>query len=370
MRKNKDDLLITESLATKFRPLTFDHLVGQEAVAVKLKGMVKSKKFPSAFLITGNSGCGKTTVSQMINRYVNCETYSACGECDSCTKSNHPDFMSFNVGDTRGIDDVRSIINSSKLMPRHHKRVIMLDEVHALTPQAATCLLVPLENPSSNTIWILATTNPEKLLPTIIGRCHRFDLRPIKEKTMIKRLLYIAKKEGVDFRAMDHGIESLELLASLTNGQMRDAIQMLESVIFAIRSGDKIDPKILMSKYVANFSVDIEKLAAKTVYAVMKQDLKTMLSCVVGNQDSRSLMSKMRWLIQYLLAEYVGKAQYQPYAARYFFAMQEKTPIKIKYSQLLMLQSALTQAEITMNSSPIDANVVLLSALGTYMREM
>jgi DNA polymerase III subunit gamma/tau len=368
---SKSEVVVTESLTTKYRPRTLDQYVGQDAVTLKLKGMIKTKSFPSVFLVTGNSGCGKSTISMMLNNYINCETFSACGECESCTRAKHPDLVVHNIGDTRGIDDIRAITQSARLAPYYNKKIIVLDEVHALTSQAASCLLVPLENASPNTIWVLVTTNPEKLLPTIVGRCHRIDLKPINEKAMVKRLYSVAKQEGVDFKNIDQGKESLELLASLTNGQLRDALQLLESVLFAIKSGEKIDPKELMSKYVSTFSVDLDKVAAKALHALAARNLKLTLSVLIGNTDPRALLNKLRWLAFYMLQQYIGKVpQFETYAVRYFNALQEKNSVKVNASEMLMLQTALVQAEVLMNTSPIDPQIILLSAIGDYIQKL
>lgn len=363
-------IALTESLATKYRPTTLKHLAGQEAVRLQLQGMIKTKKFPPVFLITGNSGTGKTTIGRMINRYVNCAKLSACGECESCLKETHPDLMELNIADTRGIDDVRSIIQTSSMMPRYNKRIIFMDEVHMLTTQAANCLLKILEDPSKNTMFILATTNPEKVLAAIKGRCRKLELTPIKETDMVKRLMYIAKREGIDFTQIEDGKETVELLASLTNGQLRDAIQMLESLISAIQSGEKINPKTLMTKYIAAVSVDVEKQAARLLYALMNSNLKDILKNSLKSESARQLLSKLRWLVNYKLEAYVGKESYAPVSARYFYELEKKNPIKISYSNLLILQSVLTEAELTMNSASIDENIILSSAFGKFIREL
>lgn len=363
----KEEVLVTESLTTKYRPKRLSDLAGQDSAVTLIKGMVESKTFPSVILISGNSGCGKTTLSQMINRYVNCDTTSACGECASCKRTNHPDLAEMNIGDTRGIDDIRAITKMSCNMPHYKKRIILLDEAHQLTKQAASCLLVPLENPSNHTMFILATTNPEKLLSTIIGRCFRIELRPIQEEAMIRRLLKVAKLEGVDFRKIENGIKILETLTSLTNGQMRDALQMLEAIIFAIRSGEEINPKTLISRFLTTASVDVEKAAGYLLYAILSYDIKRMLTYVMQADSSRLLLSKTRWLINWLLEDYIGKSTYSPVSVKQFFFLQTENKIKINFQKLLVLQSVLTQAEITMNSASIDEKIIFTSALGDYI---
>lgn len=364
------EIVTTSSLTTKYRPRVLDDLYGQDHLVVKLKGMLKKKQVPSVFLISGRSGCGKTTISEIINRYVNCETLDACGECDSCKKLKHPDLAVFNVGDTRGIDDIRSIIQGAKIMPRYKKRVMLLDEVHALTPQASTALLVPLENPSPNTIWLLSTTNPEKLLPTIVGRCHRLDIRSIEPEAIRDRLFEIAKLEGVNLKKIEGGMEALEYLVSLSNGQMRDAIQMLESLLFAIYSEEKLDAKTLLKKFVVGTTVELDKLAASLLANIMDQNLNAAVKDVLMTQEVRGLVSKMRWLIHAKMQDSCGLLQYQPNALKIFEKIVVKRQVNLKYRDFILIQSVLTKAEISMNSCSIDPQILLMSAIGDYVNEI
>jgi DNA polymerase III delta prime subunit len=310
-----------------------------------------------------------TTIAQLVNRYVNCSTYNACGKCDSCTRASHPDLIEINIGDTRGINDIRSIVSTSNMMPKFNKRVMLLDEVHSLTSQAEGAFLVPLETPSKNTIYLLATTDPEKVLSTIISRCLRFELKSISVDDVVKRLLQIAELEGVDFNEIENGIESIELLASLSNGQMRDAIQVLESLLLILASGKNIDLKLVMANFKKAFSVDVERAAARTLFYCLKLDLRGILKYSLGVEKPRVLLSKMRWLINFLLQDFVDPDRYafKPVAILEFYKITTHKPIKINYANLIMLQSVLTHAELTMNSASINEGIILTSAFGDYI---
>lgn len=144
--KKRKELRI-ESLALTYRPKTIEDLVGQDHIAAELKGMLKRGRFPNTILLNGESGCGKTTTGRMIARYLMCkkpdkETYAPCGECQSCLyEDSHPDVHELNMAESRGIDDVRSLIQSSKSMPTvAENRIFLIDEIHAMTPAAAQCL--------------------------------------------------------------------------------------------------------------------------------------------------------------------------------------------------------------------------------------
>jgi DNA polymerase III gamma/tau subunit len=267
------------------------------------------------------------------------------------------------------------------IRPKNSKSSILVSNCHQLTVPAANCLLVPMENVAPSTIYILATTNPEKLLDTVIGRCHRFQLKPITPNAMMKRLLYIAKKEGVDFEELDDGLDSIKLLASLSNGQMRDALQMLQALLFSLASGEKVDPKTLMAKYSKDISLEIERNAADLLYALLTRNLKLMLENTITCENTRQLLSKTRWLIQFVIKQLVlgtenekgvfevKAKQYAPVSARKFAKLVQVNGLKVKLVELIMLQSVFTEAEITMNSS-IDDNIVLTSALGKIISKM
>jgi DNA polymerase III subunit gamma/tau len=357
----------TKALAVKYRPRKLDDLVGQDHIVTQIRGMVKTKKFPSTFLITGNTGTGKTTTARMLARIINCESLSACGKCASCRLKKHPDLLEINVGNTRGIDGIRGVIGVANAMPKYNKRIIFLDEVHCLTQQAASALLVPLEEPPPHTVWLLATTDPEKLLNTIRGRGALLDIRPVPEKIMIRRLLEISDNEGVDFRKLKDGKEIMRLLVSFTNGQMRDAINLLEGVLFAVQSGEKLDSKTILANYVNTFDVDLEQTVVKILLAILSGNLKAVLTRVVETKSARAIISKLRWLTHFLLAYSVEQAAFQPYSGRLFLKESRKRDIDLDIPILVRLQEVLILAEIRLNSFSIDEKVVLTSALTNFI---
>lgn len=361
--------VLSESLAVKYRPHRITHLIGQPHVVTQLKGMYKSKKFPAAFLIEGQYGGGKTTVARLIHSMLNCEKGTICGKCSSCLMGTkgHPDLINVNAGKDGKVDDIRNLVRSAEVAPMFNKKIIVVDEAHKLTGAAAEALLVPIEEPTPNTVWILCTTNPEKMLSTIRSRCLKLSMKPIEPSDIISRLSYIAQQEGHDLSALPDANEILELIADFSNGSMRDAISLLESVLYAVASGDDFTKENVLKSFVENTEVDLDKAAVSLVAASLNNDIKGAIRAIKKTANVRGLVSKSRWLIDYLVCKIVKCAKYTPYSGRLFEAIAEKEEIKIKFSSLLLLQSAITDAEMKMNNTSIDEGIIMQSAITKYL---
>lgn len=312
-----------------------------------------------------------TTTARMIARYVHCkspdkETFAPCNECASCRyEEGHPDVHEINMAESRGIDDVRSLIQSSRSMPTvGENRIFIVDEIHAMTTQAAQAFLKPLEEPPSRTMWILCTTNPEKLPATILGRCHKLNVKRIEPQQLANRLSRISRREGVDMKEREGGIEILKLIADLSNGRMRDAISLLEKALFAISSGQEFDNKTLMSTFLATAESDLEKAAAHLLVALLSNNLKDMLKVVRITANPRGILNKLRWLLMYLLDNAIGNAKYAPYAAKLFTKLAQTAQLKVNLLQIVRLQYLLLEMESKFNSMSVDENVVMLAIFG------
>lgn len=364
-------VLKMESLTLSYRPRTLTDLVGQDHIAAEVMGMLKTGRFPSTILLNGESGCGKTTTARMIAKYIHCRnpdktTFAPCGECASCVYGvGHPDLHELNMAESRGIDDVRSLINSSKSMPTvGDNRIFIVDEIHACTPQAFQAFLKPLEEPPTRTMWILCTTNPEKMPSTILGRCHKFNVKRIEPQQLVNRLSRISRREGVDMKTREGGPEILRLIADLANGRMRDAISLLEKALFAIASGQEFDSKTLMTTFLATAESDLEKASANLLVAMLSGNLKAMLTVVRVAANPRGLLSKTRWLLMYLIDNAIGQAKYAPYNAKLFTKLAQTAGLKVNLLSVVRLQYVLLEMESKFNSMSVDENVVMLSMLG------
>jgi DNA polymerase-3 subunit gamma/tau len=220
-------------LARRYRPQVFGEVVGQEAIAQALTNALKTNRVAHAYLFTGPRGVGKTTTARILAKCLNCEkgpTPTPCGVCDSCqgiASGEDVDVLEIDAASNRGIDDIRNLRSNVQYRPsRARYKVYIIDEVHMLSKDAANALLKTLEEPPPHIKFIFATTDPQKLLVTILSRCQRFDLAGINLTLIKKRLEEIVTAEGM---AADD--EALELIARRAGGSMRDAQSLLDQLL-------------------------------------------------------------------------------------------------------------------------------------------
>ena len=190
-----------QALYRKYRPLTFDEVVGQEVIIRTLKNAVLNKKISHAYLFTGPRGTGKTTIAKILAKTINClnlNDITPCNNCVSCTQINQKqstDIVEIDAASNNGVDEIREIRNKVNLVPSISKyKVYIIDEVHMLTTGAFNALLKTLEEPPSHIIFILATTEPHKIPATILSRCQRFDFKRISSNKLVERLEFISKQ--------------------------------------------------------------------------------------------------------------------------------------------------------------------------------
>lgn len=221
-----------KSLYRKYRPMRFEDVCGQQFIVKTLSNAIKNNKIGHAYLFCGTRGTGKTTIAKIFAKLVNCINpldNVPCGECEICLNENTdeiPDIIEIDAASNNGVDEIRELKNKIKLMPVMCKyKVYIIDEVHMLSTGAFNALLKTLEEPPEHVIFILATTEPQKLPITIISRCQRFDFKKINVLDISKRLKYISQKEGIDIDD-----EAIEEIAKLSEGAMRDAIGLLDQI--------------------------------------------------------------------------------------------------------------------------------------------
>ena len=222
-----------QALYRKYRPTTFEEVVGQEVITRTLKNAIVNDKISHAYLFTGPRGTGKTTIAKILAKIINCEKpneLTPCGECVSCTQINlkqSTDIVEIDAASNNGVDEIREIRNKVNLVPSVSKyKVYIIDEVHMLTVGAFNALLKTLEEPPAHIIFVLATTEPHKIPATILSRCQRFDFKRISPNKLVERLKFISQSENINITD-----QALYEIARLSEGGMRDAISMLDQVL-------------------------------------------------------------------------------------------------------------------------------------------
>ncbi|MTJ07302.1 DNA polymerase III subunit gamma/tau [Anabaena sp. UHCC 0204] len=235
-----------EPLHHKYRPKSFAELVGQEAIATTLTNAILSAKIAPAYLFTGPRGTGKTSSARILAKSLNClqgnqPTPQPCGVCEICqgiTKGYSTDVIEIDAASNTGVDNIRELIERAQFAPMQCRyKVYVVDECHMLSTAAFNALLKTLEEPPKHVVFVLATTDPQRVLPTIISRCQRFDFRRIQLEAMVKHLTYIAANENINIAH-----DSLTLVGQIAQGGLRDAESLLDQL--ALVAGEVTPDKV------------------------------------------------------------------------------------------------------------------------------
>jgi DNA polymerase-3 subunit gamma/tau len=231
-------------LALKYRPQTFDDLIGQEEVAETITNSIKADKIPNAYLFTGIRGIGKTTTARIVAKALNCLNGKGnlckkdlCDNCKSIADSSHIDVLEMDAASKTGVDDVRDLIEFSRYGPTSAKyKIFIIDEVHMLSKQAFNALLKTLEEPPEYLKFIFATTEIKKIPITVVSRCQRFDLSRIKSSELFEFIKNIKEKENG--KASD---EALKLIVKISEGSVRDALSLLDRALLSLDEKTELD---------------------------------------------------------------------------------------------------------------------------------
>ena len=229
-----------KALYRTYRPSTFDEVAGQEHIVKTLKNALATGKLAHAYLFAGPRGTGKTTMAKLLAKALNCDEGIGCqcNECKNCKAiidGTHPDVIELDAASNNGVDEIRELIDKVKygtILGRY--KVYIIDEVHMLSTGAFNALLKTLEEPPEHVIFILATTEPHKTLPTILSRCQRYDFTKLSDEDIKNRLRSVLEKEGIAYNE-----DAIKIIVSLADGGMRDALSILDQVL--AYSGNKLE---------------------------------------------------------------------------------------------------------------------------------
>ena len=322
-----------QALYRKYRPKSFEDVVGQEVIVQTLTNAIKNDMVSHAYLFNGPRGTGKTSIAKIYAKILNCNNLDgvkACEECDSCSQINNNqniDVIEIDAASNNGVDEIREIRNKIGLVPSNSKyKIYIIDEIHMLTNQAFNALLKTLEEPPKHIIFIFATTEPHKIPTTILSRCQRFDFKKIHDDKIVKRL-----KKIVDIEEIKITDEALKEIAFLSDGGLRDSISLLDQAISY--SDDVIDVQDIHD---INGSITKEEVRNLITYLCDK-NLEECLKNVEQYDASGKSMSKIvRSIIEELknIILYCNAPTFFNSSDEYYEKIKEKTNNNMLYSYI------------------------------------
>ena len=262
-----------KALYRTYRPSTFEEVAGQEHIVKTLQNALATGKLAHAYLFAGPRGTGKTTMAKLLAKALNCDEGIGhqCNQCKNCKaiiEGTHPDVLELDAASNNGVDEIRELIDKVKygtILGRY--KVYIIDEVHMLSAGAFNALLKTLEEPPEHVIFILATTEPHKILPTILSRCQRYDFTKLSDKDIKARLKAVLEKEGVAYND-----EAIDIIISLADGGMRDALSILDQVL--AYSGNKLDVQDILDI----FALESKEEKMALLNAIINKDVSDVLS--------------------------------------------------------------------------------------------
>ncbi len=289
-----------KALYRTYRPRNFNEVYGQQHIVRTLSNALKENKIAHAYLFCGPRGTGKTTMARLFAKALNCENgfghqCNICPNCIAISEGTHPDVIEIDAASNRGIDDIRDLIDKVKYAPIKGKyKVYIIDEVHMMTPEAFNALLKTLEEPPSNVVFILATTEPYKLMPTILSRVQRYDFSKVKDSDLLANLKRVCDQEKIIYTE-----EALKLIVSLSDGGVRDSLSLLDQAV--AYAGNNLSVKAVQELF--GLSTIEEKLSI--INQIIKGDIigctSKLDSLVEHGADIKRLTSNLIDILKDLL---------------------------------------------------------------------
>ena len=281
-------------LYRKYRPDSFEGLVGQNHVVEILKNSIKENRIAHAYLFSGPRGTGKTSTARILAKSINCldnKNGIACGKCANCLSfSGNPDIIEIDAASNNGVDEIRELINNIKIMPTSLKyKVYIIDEVHMLSQSAFNALLLTLEEPPEHVIFILATTNIESVPITILSRCQRFDFKRISNADLLKQLKFVCDSENILYDE-----EGLMEIANLADGGLRDALSILDQLS---KNEEKITTDLVVREIGSISNQKIEDLVNSIANADVENFENIMQSFQENSLNYKVIIKKIIYVL-------------------------------------------------------------------------